>query len=50
MTKTFELCSIHQGNTSKTCLHLSLIISTDFHGFTVNEDKLQKLVNFQHSC
>ena len=41
MTKTSQFCSIHQGNTCKSCLHSNLIILTDFHSFTVNEDKLQ---------
>ena len=41
MTKTSEFCSIHQENICKSCLHSNLIILTDFHSFTVNEDKLQ---------
>ena len=41
MTKTFEFFSIHQENTCKSSLHLNLMILTDFHSFTVNEDKLQ---------
>ena len=50
MTKTFSFCSIHQENTSQSSLHLKLIILTDIHSFTVNEEKLQKLVNFQILC
>ena len=41
MTKTSLFCSIHQENTCKSCLHSNLIILTDFHSFTVKEDKLQ---------
>ena len=41
MTKTSYFFSIHQENTCKSRLHLNLIIFTDFHNFTVNEDKLQ---------
>ena len=41
MIKTSSFFSIHQENTCKTSLHLNLIIFTDFHSFTVNEDKLQ---------
>ena len=41
MTKTSQFCSIHQENTCKSCLHSNLIILTDFHSFTVNEEKLQ---------
>ena len=40
MTKTSYYCSIHQENTSKSCLHSNLIILTDFRSFAVNEDKL----------
>ena len=50
MTKTSSFCSIDQGNTTKSCLQLSLIILNDFHCFAVNEDKLQQLVNFQDHC
>ena len=41
MTKTSWFFSIHQENTCKSSLHSNLIILTDFHSFTVNEDKLQ---------
>ena len=41
MTKTSLFCSIYQENTRKSCLQLSLIILTDYHSFTVNQDKLQ---------
>ena len=41
MTKTSSIFSIHQENTYKSTLHYNLIILTDFHGFMVNEDKLQ---------
>ena len=41
MTRTSEFSFIYQENTCKSCLQLSLIILTDFHSFTVNEDKLQ---------
>ena len=41
MTKTSEFPSIHQENTCKSSLHSNLIIWTDFHSFTVNEEKLQ---------
>ena len=41
MMKTFELCSTHQENTSKSCLHSNLTILTDSHSFTVNEVKPQ---------
>ena len=41
MTKTSQFFSIHQENTCKSCFHSNLIILTDFHSFTVNEDKLQ---------
>ena len=43
VTQTSSFCSIHQENTSKSCLQLNLIIFTDFHSSTVNEDKLQNL-------
>ena len=36
------VCTIHQETTYKSSLHLNLIILTDFHSFTVNEEKLQK--------
>ena len=41
MTKTSLFCSIHQENIFKSSLHSNLIIFTDFHSFTVNEDNLQ---------
>ena len=41
MTKTSYFFSIRQGNTCKSSLNSYLIILTDFHSFTVNEDKLQ---------
>ena len=47
MTKTSELCSIHQENTCKSTLHGNLIILTDFHSFTVNEEKLQNYSIFK---
>ena len=36
------VCTIHQETTYKSSLHLNLMILTDFHSFTVNEEKLQK--------
>ena len=41
MTKTSLFFSIDQENTCNSSLHFYLIILTDFHSFTVNEDKLQ---------
>ena len=41
MGKTSSFFSIHQENTCKSSLHLNFIILTDFHRFTVNENKLQ---------
>ena len=41
MIKTSQFCTIHQETTCKSSLHLNLIISTDFHSFTVYEEKLQ---------
>ena len=41
MTKTYSFYSIHEENTCKSSLHLNLIILTNFHNFTVNEEKLQ---------
>ena len=41
LTKTSSFCSIHQENSCKWCLHSNLIILSDFHSFTVNEEKLQ---------
>ena len=46
MTKSSQLCSIHQENTRKSCLQLNLIILTDYDSFAVNEDKLQKISQF----
>ena len=37
MTKTSQFCTIHQETTSKSSLHLNLMILTDFHSFTVNK-------------
>ena len=39
--KQFKFCSIRQENSCKSFLHSDLIILTDFHSFTVNEEKLQ---------
>ena len=39
--KPFIKKTIHQENTCKSCLQSNLIILTDFHCFTVNEDKHQ---------
>ena len=41
MTKASSFCSIHQENTCKSSLNSNFIIFTDFHSFTVKEDKLQ---------
>ena len=41
MTKTSEFFPIHQENSCKSYLRVNLIHLTDFHGFTMNEDKLQ---------
>ena len=41
MIKTSQFCTIHQETTCKSSLHSNLIISTDFHSFTVYEEKLQ---------
>ena len=49
MTKTSEFCSIHQENTCKSCWHSKLVIFTEFHSFTVNEDKLQNYSIFKAS-
>ena len=38
MTKTSQFCSIHEENTGKSDLHSNLIILTDFHSYTVNEE------------
>ena len=45
-----SIFSIHQENSCKSCLPSNLIILTDFHSFTGNEDKLLKLVKLQDSC
>ena len=41
MTKTSHFRSIHQEHTCKSSSYSNLIIFTDFHSFTVNEEKLQ---------
>ena len=41
MTKISKFCSIHQENSCKSSLHSILIIFTDFHSLTVNEEKHQ---------
>ena len=41
MIKTSYFLYFHQENTCKSILHLNLIILTDFHRFSVNEDNLQ---------
>ena len=40
MTKTSKFCSIDEENTGKSSLHSNLIILTDFHSFTLTEEKL----------
>ena len=40
-TFEFDHFDIHQVNTCKSCFHSNFIIVTDFHSFTVNENKLQ---------
>ena len=50
MTKTSYFCSIHQENTCKSSLHSNMIVLTDFHSFTVNEDKLQNPSIFKISA
>ena len=40
--KLFNSSTIHQETTCKSSLHSNLIILTDFHSFTLNEEKLQK--------
>ena len=40
--KLLNSVTIHQETTCKSSLHSNLIILTDFHSFTVNEEKLQK--------
>ena len=49
MTKTSEFCSIPQEKTRKPCLHFNFIIFTEFHSFTVNEEKLQNWSIFKIS-
>ena len=49
ITKTSEFCSIHQENTCKSCLHSNIIIFTNFHSFTMNEEKLQNYSIFKIS-
>ena len=41
MTKPSLFCSIRLENTCKSNSHSNLIILTDFHSFTVDEEKLQ---------
>ena len=41
MTKTSSFCVIHQENSCESCLHSNLIILTDFHSFTVNEENFK---------
>ena len=41
MVKTFSFSSIHQENSCKSCSQLNFIIWTDFHSFSINEDKLK---------
>ena len=41
MTETSQFCSIQQENTGKSSSLSNLIILTDFHILTVNEDILQ---------
>ena len=50
MTKISSFCSIHQENTCKSCLHSNLIILTDFHNFTLNEEKLENYSIFKFSA
>ena len=47
-TKTSSICSIHPENNCKSSLHSNLIILTDFHSFTVNEEnsKISQFSNF----
>ena len=48
--KIRNFCSIHQENTCKASSHSKLIILTDFHSFTVNEEKLQNYSIFKFSA
>ena len=41
MTQSSQFCSIHEENKCKSSLHSNFIILTDFHSFTVNEQKLK---------
>ena len=50
MTKISLFSSIHQENTCKSNLHSNLIILTDFHSFTVNEEKVQNYSIFKFSA
>ena len=50
MTKTSLFCSVLQENTCKSSLHSNLVILTDFHSFTVNEEKLQNWSIFKISA
>ena len=50
MIKTSKFCTIHQETTCKSSLHSNLFILTDFHSFTVNEEKLQKKSIFKFSA
>ena len=50
MTKTSLFCSIHQENTCKSNLLSNLIILSDFHSFTVNEEILQNYSIFEFSA
>ena len=50
MTKTSEFCSIHWENTCKSSFNSNLIILTDFHSFTVNEEQPQNLSIFKFSA
>ena len=50
MTKTSYFSSIHQENTCKSSLHSNLIILTDFHSLTANEEKLQNYSIFKFSA
>ena len=47
MSKTSQYSVIHQENTCNSCLRSNLIILTDFHCFTVNEEKLQVSSSFK---
>ena len=49
LTKTCLFCSIQQKYTCKSSFHSNLILFTDFHSFTVNQDKLQNWSIFKFS-